>query len=89
LAIDTAVYTTNFQSAGMLSSSSLKWIENIQRLARLQIKILISMMHHGVVEHFTVREHFFRIIWFLIGLQLPIRGLQQEWALFFFRPFSR
>ncbi len=59
LAIDAAVYSTSFQSAGRLSSSTLKWIDNIQRLARLRNKILIAMMHHGVVEHFSGQSTLF------------------------------
>lgn len=62
LAIDTSLYneyTTSSLSAGRISLSTENWIIRILEEAKKKNITIISMMHHGLVEHFQYQSTFF------------------------------
>jgi len=52
LGIDACHYAPS-ETAGSISASTLAWVKTIITKAKVQNKILLTMMHHGIVEHFT------------------------------------
>ncbi len=52
LGIDACHYLPSSETAGSISTTTLAWIKSIISKAKAQNKVLISMMHHGLVEHF-------------------------------------
>ena len=47
------------ETAGSISASTLAWVKTIITKAKAQNKILLSMMHHGIVEHFAGQSSMF------------------------------
>ncbi|WP_417070131.1 metallophosphoesterase family protein [Niveibacterium terrae] len=63
-AIDSCQYANNLSlgepvTAGAISDLSLGWIEARLQEAKSRGKIVIGMMHHGLVEHFTGQSSLF------------------------------
>jgi hypothetical protein len=57
-AIDSCEYNDNLAlgtpvTAGTLSQSTQDWITGLLQTAKLQGKVVIGMMHHGIVEHYV------------------------------------
>jgi len=52
LGIDACHYAPS-ETAGSMSTTTLAWVKTIVAKAKAQNKILLSMMHHGIVEHFA------------------------------------
>jgi len=53
MGIDACHYSTLSETAGSISSSTLDWIKTIIAKSKNEKKVLISMMHHGLSEHFS------------------------------------
>jgi len=52
MGIDACHYAPS-ETAGSLSTTTLAWVKSVLVKAKAQNKILLSMMHHGIVEHFV------------------------------------
>jgi 3',5'-cyclic AMP phosphodiesterase CpdA len=59
LGIDACLYNPTGITAGAISATTLIWVKSIIAKAKQQNKILISMMHHGLVEHFAGQSTLF------------------------------
>ena len=59
MGIDACHYSPVSETAGSISASTLTWIKSVIEKAKKQNKTLISMMHHGLVEHFTGQSTLF------------------------------
>ncbi len=62
LALDASLYkeyTTSSISSGRISKSTEKWISQVLAEAKQKNITVISMMHHGLVEHFAYQSTFF------------------------------
>lgn len=59
LGIDACHYAPNSETAGSISATTLAWIKTIIAKAKAENKILISMMHHGLLEHFAGQSTLF------------------------------
>ena len=53
LGIDACHYFPLRESAGSISEHTLSWVKSVIAQAKVQNKILLTMMHHGMVEHFA------------------------------------
>jgi len=58
MGIDACHYAPS-ETAGSLSVTTLAWVKTIITKAKAQNKILLSMMHHGIVEHFAGQSTMF------------------------------
>ena len=58
MGIDACHYAPS-ETAGSMSATTLAWVKSIITKAKNQNKILLSMMHHGMVEHFTGQSTMF------------------------------
>jgi len=58
MGIDACHYAPS-ETAGSLSTSTLAWVKSIITKAKAKNKILLSMMHHGLVEHFVGQSTMF------------------------------
>ena len=58
LGIDACHYTPS-ETAGSISAPTLAWVKTIISKAKSKNKILLSMMHHGIVEHFVGQSSMF------------------------------
>jgi hypothetical protein len=59
LGIDACHYSPAPETAGSISAETLSWITSVAAKAKKENKILISMMHHGLVEHFNGQNTLF------------------------------
>jgi len=59
LGIDACHYTPVSETAGSVSATTLAWVKTIITKAKAQNKVLISMMHHGMLEHFAGQSSMF------------------------------
>ncbi|NWJ50189.1 MAG: metallophosphoesterase [Bacteroidetes bacterium] len=59
LGIDACQYNPTGITAGAISANTLTWVKSIVAKAKQQNKILLSMMHHGLVEHFAGQSTLF------------------------------
>lgn len=59
LGIDACHYSPTSETAGSISTNTLTWVKSIIAKAKQQNKILLSMMHHGLVEHFAGQSTLF------------------------------
>ena len=59
LGIDACHYSPTGETAGSISATTLAWVKSIVEKSKQQNKILISMMHHGLVEHFPGQSTLF------------------------------
>ena len=59
LGIDACQYSPLSLTAGTLSAGTLTWVKSIIDKSKQQNKILISMMHHGLTEHFSGQSTLF------------------------------
>jgi len=59
MGIDACHYYPKSETSGSLSSENLKWIKSIVQKAQTENKILLAMMHHGIVEHFIGQSSIF------------------------------
>ena len=64
IAMDSCVYGSNYDShhsftGGFFPADTLEWIKNQIIEAKNQGKIVIGMMHHGIVEHFDLQDELF------------------------------
>lgn len=64
IAIDSCEYNTNIadnypKTAGSLNPERLQWVLDQVKDAKKNNKLIIGMMHHGVVQHFGIQEQFF------------------------------
>ena len=59
LGIDACHYSAVPETAGSISQETLSWISSVAAKAKKQNKIVISMMHHGLVEHFNGQNTLF------------------------------
>ena len=59
MGIDACQYIQSGVIAGSLSASTLSWIKSVVDKSKMQKKILLSMMHHGLIEHFTGQSSLF------------------------------
>lgn len=59
LGIDACHYSPTSETAGSISASTLAWIKTIIAKAKSENKILVSMMHHGLLEHFAGQSTLF------------------------------
>jgi predicted MPP superfamily phosphohydrolase len=84
-ALDSCQYDDNLAQAtstiaGSLKNTTLTWILDHLRLARLQGKTVIGMMHHGIIEHLTGQAQFYPEYllnnWQTVAQQLADNGLQ-------------
>ncbi|MGC5325982.1 metallophosphoesterase family protein [Brevibacillus sp. SYSU BS000544] len=65
LVMDSALYDTNKEdnypkTGGAFSSKRLNWIKEQLEQAQNEDKFVIGMMHHGIVEHFSMQEELFK-----------------------------
>ncbi len=58
LGIDACHYAPS-ETSGSISTTTLAWVKTIIAKAKTQNKILLSMMHHGIVEHFVGQSTMF------------------------------
>ena len=58
MGIDACHYNPS-ETAGSMSATTLAWVKSIITKAKNQNKILLSMMHHGMVEHFAGQSTMF------------------------------
>jgi len=58
LGIDACHYAPS-ETAGSISATTLAWVKTIISKAKAKNKILLSMMHHGIVEHFVGQSTMF------------------------------
>ena len=58
MGIDACHYAPS-ETAGSLSTTTLAWVKSVLVKAKAQNKILLSMMHHGIVEHFVGQSTMF------------------------------
>ena len=58
LGIDACHYAPS-ETAGSISATTLTWVKSIITKSKAQNKILLSMMHHGMVEHFVGQSTMF------------------------------
>ena len=58
MGIDACHYNPS-ETAGSMSATTLAWVKSIITKAKTQNKILLSMMHHGMVEHFAGQSTMF------------------------------
>ena len=56
--IDACHYAPS-ETAGSMTSTTLAWVNKMISKAKAQNKILLSMMHHGIVEHFVGQSTMF------------------------------
>lgn len=61
IAIDSNIYEENFEdhypnTNGTLSNEDHEWIKDVGRRAAERGKILLGMIHHGVLEHFPLQS---------------------------------
>lgn len=64
IAMDSCLYQANIieeypRTDGAFSAESRGWIQDQLTEARQQEKLVYGMMHHGLIEHFSVQEEFF------------------------------
>lgn len=59
MGIDACHYTPTSETAGSISTTTLTWVKSIITKAKAQNKVLLSMMHHGMVEHFAGQSAMF------------------------------
>lgn len=59
MGIDACHYSPTSETAGSISQSTLTWMISVIAKSKVQNKVLISMMHHGLVEHFTGQSSLF------------------------------
>jgi hypothetical protein len=59
MSIDACHYAPTSETAGSISATTLAWVKTIITKAKAQNKILLSMMHHGMVEHFVGQSTMF------------------------------
>jgi 3',5'-cyclic AMP phosphodiesterase CpdA len=53
MGIDACHYAPASETAGSMSATTLAWVKSIITKSKKQNKILLSMMHHGMLEHFA------------------------------------
>jgi len=53
LGIDACHYSPANEVAGSISDNTLNWVKSVIDKSKQQNKILLSMMHHGLIEHFA------------------------------------
>ena len=58
MGIDACHYSPS-ETAGSISATTLAWVKSIITKSKAQNKILLSMMHHGIVEHFVGQSTMF------------------------------
>jgi len=59
LGIDACHYSPTSETAGSISATTLTWVKSVVEKSKQQNKILISMMHHGLIEHFSGQSTLF------------------------------
>lgn len=59
MGIDACHYSPVSETAGSISDATLTWVKSIIAKSKTQNKLLISMMHHGMVEHFAGQSTLF------------------------------
>lgn len=59
MGIDDCHYSPASEVAGSISASTLTWVKSVIVKSKQQNKILLSMMHHGLTEHFTGQSSLF------------------------------
>lgn len=59
MGMDACHYSPSSETAGSLSASTLTWVKSMISEAKKQNKILLSMMHHGMLEHFAGQSSMF------------------------------
>lgn len=59
MGIDACHYTSTSETAGSISATTLAWVKSIITKAKSKNKVLLSMMHHGMVEHFAGQSSMF------------------------------
>ncbi|MEI7831033.1 MAG: metallophosphoesterase [Prolixibacteraceae bacterium] len=59
MGIDACKYNPSSVTEGSLSASTISWIKSVIDKSKLQKKILLSMMHHGLIEHFAGQSSVF------------------------------
>jgi 3',5'-cyclic AMP phosphodiesterase CpdA len=59
LGIDACHYAPVQETAGSISPETMSWITSVAAKAKKDKKILISMMHHGLMEHFNGQNTLF------------------------------
>ncbi|MDN4753126.1 metallophosphoesterase [Porphyromonadaceae bacterium W3.11] len=65
LGIDSCIYDNNLEenyphTGGAISEERLKWIEKIMKRAISEGKQVLTMMHHGILEHFPMQSYLAR-----------------------------
>lgn len=59
MGIDACHYSPVSETAGSISATTLTWVKSMIEKSKKENKILITMMHHGLVEHFTGQSSLF------------------------------
>jgi 3',5'-cyclic AMP phosphodiesterase CpdA len=59
MGIDACHYSPVSETAGSISATTLIWVKSMIEKSKKENKILITMMHHGLVEHFTGQSSLF------------------------------
>ncbi|GAB4265388.1 MAG: hypothetical protein Kow00111_16510 [Thermincola ferriacetica] len=64
IVMDSAIYDRNHtvgrpKTEGAFSEATLNWIIGQIKKAKAQGKIVLGMMHHGLMDHFSVQRRFF------------------------------
>jgi|GEM_PF-901066 len=57
--MDAAQYEPEATVEGALSPETLNWVKEQVAAAALEGKLVIGMMHHGLIDHFSVQRQFF------------------------------
>jgi len=59
MGMDACHYSAGSETVGSLSTQTQTWVKSMISEAKKQNKILLSMMHHGILEHFTGQSSMF------------------------------
>ncbi len=59
LAIDACHYWPVIETAGSIPEGTLSWIRSVMAEAKNRDKLVVAMMHHGLMEHFTNQNTLF------------------------------
>lgn len=85
LGIDSCLYDNNFEenyphTGGAISDERISWVEHIMERAHQEDKQVITMMHHGIIEHFPMQSYIAREYlvedWPLIASRLANAGIK-------------
>jgi calcineurin-like phosphoesterase family protein len=59
MGVDACIYKPQGVTAGTIASTTESWMNRVIANAKKENKILIGMMHHGIIEHFSGQSSLF------------------------------